>query len=160
MTVQNFKKVTVASLAAFCILLAACSGTVTLPTSPLLLSFDSFEELCASVGYQMVRFDGAYTPIAYNSIEGVMGQITYRVGNSQLQLRMEPGAEGDITGVGQVAYQTNDINGLDVHIGSFHDIQAAWFIYDDFSYSLTATNMNAEIFAGTVTLLAQALTAS
>ena len=158
MIARRCRKACYAVLTALCCLLTACSGSVTLPTSPLLVSYDTFEELCSSVGYDMVRFDGAYTPVAYNSIEGVMGQITYKVGSAEMQLRMEPGEEGDITGVGQVSYQTTDVNGVDVHIGSFRDIQAAWFIYNDFSYSLTATDMSPEIFEGTATMLAEALT--
>lgn len=160
MTARSFRKTLPAFFAALCLLLSACSTSIALPTSQFLLSFDTFEELCASIGYQMVRFDGAYIPSAYNSIEGTMGQITYKVGEAEMQLRMEPGEAGDITGVGQVTYKTTDVNGVDLHVGSFQNIDAAWFVHDNFSYALTATNMNMDIFESTATMLAEALTST
>lgn len=142
-------------------LLTGCASpaVVTLPVSEFLRTFDSYDELCSSIGYDMVRIGGGgFEPAAYSSIEGVIGQIEYVNGDSDLILRMEPGDEGDITGVGQVQYALSDVNGVDLHVGFFKDIQAAWFVSGGYSYALTATGMELETFKEMADQLAHAVT--
>ena len=137
----------------------ASASTANLPVSPALQTFETYDELCASVGYQMVRIGGGgFEPVAYSSVDGVLGQIEYVRGESSLILREEPGDEGDITGVGQVSYAVSDVNGVDLHIGFFKDIQAAWFVSSDISYALTATGMELDTFSAMANQLAHAVT--
>lgn len=140
--------------------LGGCSASpLKLPVSASVQVFDSYEELCASIGYDMVRIDGGgYDPVAYTSIDGVIGQIEYVNGDADLILRTEPGDEGDITGVGQVTYGVSDVNGVDLHVGFFKDIQAAWFETGGYSYGLTATGMDSEAFKQMAEQLAHAIT--
>ncbi|MBD5559848.1 MAG: hypothetical protein HDQ87_05755 [Clostridia bacterium] len=149
------------ALLCLCAVLNACSSAApaNLPVSASLQSYDSYDELCAAIGYDMVRIGGGgFEPVAYSSIDGIVGQIEYRNEGAELTLRTEPGDEGDITGVGQVTYSISDVNGVDLHVGFFKDIQAAWFVSGDFSYSLTATGMETEVFNGMADQLAHAVT--
>lgn len=134
-------------------------ATRSLPVSEFLQTFDSYDELCSSIGYDMVRIGGGgFEPTAYTSIDGVLGQIEYVNDGADLILRMEPGDEGDITGVGQVTYAVSDVNGIDLHVGFFKDIDAAWFVSGGYSYSLTATGMELEQFDAMANQLAHAVT--
>lgn len=161
MTARRCRRLLAALLSLSVLVLGGCASasTAVLPVSELLRTFDSYDELCASLGYDMVRIGGGgFEPVSYSSIEGVLGQIEYTGEDSDLILRQEPGDEGDITGVGQVSYAISDVNGVDLHVGFFKDIQAAWFVSGDYSYALTATGMDLETFKDMANQLAHAVT--
>lgn len=160
MTATRCRRLLLAVLLAGLLAVSGCTtvDTAKLPVSPIVETFDTYEELCDAIGYDMLRIGGGFEPVAYSSIDGVLGQIEYVHGDIDLILREEPGDEGDITGVGQVSYAVSDVNGVDLHIGFFKDIQAAWLMSGDHSYSLTATGMDLDAFSDMAEQLAHAVT--
>lgn len=144
--------------------LVGCSSPdtpVSSVVSASLHSYDSYDELCAALGFEMVRIGGGgFEPYAYNSIDDLIGQIEYRSGEAVLLLRMAKKQEGDITGVGQVTYSTSDHGGCELNVGAFKNVQAAWITAGDYTYALSATDMTVDDFQDIANQLADAVTAA
>lgn len=151
------------ALVATAFLLSACSeSAASTPSSNVtstLRTYRDYDEMTQALGFDMVQIQGAgYEPESYSSINGQIGQIIYKNGDIELNMRMARGKDSDISGVNGASYVIKDISGVEVHIGAYKTIQSAWFVIGDDTYGMSATNISSTDFESFVSELIRNLT--
>lgn len=134
---------------------AGCSSTEELNSSlgaaaAHLNQYRDYEELSEALGFDMTQIAGAgFVAERYALIDGDIGEIIYRTGDVTVNLRMSKGTN-DISGVGVSNYTTKEIQGNEIHLGSYGDIQVAWFLIGGYDYALSAVGMTPTQFSSFV----------
>lgn len=163
-TIRRALAAAVALLAA--LFLSACSGSSAAPAASsnvtsTLRTYRDYDEMTQALGFHMVQIQGAgYEPQSFSSINGQIGQIIYQNGDIELNMRMAPGKDSDISGVNGASYIIKDISGIEVHIGAYKTIQSAWFIIGDNDYGMSATSISSTDFEAFVAEFIRSLTQS
>lgn len=139
----------------FCCFGTGCSGSAAreaIQTAPPahMRQFRDFEELAEALGFDMIQIAGAgFAAERFALIDGEIGEIIYRSGDIEVNLRMSKGTN-DISGVGVTNYTSQDVRGTEIRTGSYGDIQVAWFMADGYDYALSAVGMTQNEFSSFV----------
>lgn len=144
-----------AVLCIVCTALCGCSSTSLSDTgqqpidtsSTALVEFEDFDAMSDALGFDMVQISGGgYIPQRYAVIDGEIGEIIYTHDESELNLRASAAARTDIAGVNGVLFQRTNMNGTEVLIGNYREIQVAQFEVGGRVYAMSATNMPMKSF--------------
>lgn len=114
-----------------------------------MVEYDSLEAINKKMDYPMVELpeDLHYTLEKMYIISGNIVQLDYadEAGDIAICLRKAKGSE-DISGIYKVDYTQEVLSGIPVNLGKYEDIHVARFVYEDFSYSVTATGLTGVSF--------------
>lgn len=118
----------------------------------------SLEDITKTIGFEMPPLPEKYQPRAiegqpqpYSVIDDKLAQVEYGIDGTDtvITFRMMKGSD-DISGIYGVDYEKETMNGIPVNVGTYNGTQVAWFTHGDYTYSLTATDMNGTDFMSLV----------
>ncbi len=146
------KKLFICVLAA--LLLCSCSlgstGEKSNVTNPV-TEYQTIEQVNEKTGFEMVMLPEQYVPTSYTVIDGLIAQVGYTLNETAaITFRMAEG-NADISGIyGVDPYENTTIHEVAVQYGMYNDIHVAWFARDEYTYALTAEEMNGTDFMALV----------
>ncbi len=145
------KKIITVFLVALLFVVAGCGKTEKEKTevpNPM-VKYDSLEALSKKIDFPIAELpeDLSYKLDEMYIISGNIVQLDYadEAGEVDISLRKSKGSE-DISGIYGVDYKQETLSGIPVNVGTYKDIHVAWFLYEDYSYSVTATGLTGVSF--------------
>lgn len=137
-----------------CSVLTACAPTEpntnteeSLPNP--MVEYKSLGEVNQQMDFPMTELpiDLPYQLTQLFIIDQTLVQLNYTDAAQEAEILVRK-AEGEenISGVGQIDYTQELVAGLSVNIGTFEKTWVAWFVKEDFSYALLATDVDGSAF--------------
>ncbi len=106
--------------------------------------YTSAQEISEEIGFDMIQIsDPTCTPRKFSLIDNSIAEIIYdcEQNDAEINLRMAQGDE-DITGINGVEYLEEDILTIEVMFGAYNDINIAKFTNKDYTYAVSATDID------------------